>query len=208
MNTNADPVESAGVDAHELEGALPVVGAIPGLAKGNTSIKLASGLRKQPLQSLRRWGPRHTARQDMAAWVESLLQGEARQVSTNQVLASTSGQNEEKMRTQARLATARSVTRGHLVHLRGSTEQPLGIQEGWTLGSESSIRKGLLRPTRTMWGESMPTTRQDASEQVRRWYYPQQKQPCTCIHAPSSHPIVEELGPFCLEVHTEGAGLS
>jgi len=79
--------------------------------------------------------------------------------------------------------------------LKGS-EQPLGIQEGWMLESESSIRKGLLRPTRTTRRESMPTTTLDASEHIRRWYYLQQKQPCTCIYAPPSHLIVEELGPF------------
>jgi hypothetical protein len=42
MNTDADAVESAGVDADEVGGALPVAGAIPGLAKGTASIELAS----------------------------------------------------------------------------------------------------------------------------------------------------------------------
>jgi len=46
VNTDLDAVESAGVDAHELGGALPVMGAIPGLAKGTASIKLASGAEK------------------------------------------------------------------------------------------------------------------------------------------------------------------
>jgi len=46
MNTDADAVESAGVDTHEVGGALPVAGAIPGLAKGTASIELASGAEK------------------------------------------------------------------------------------------------------------------------------------------------------------------
>jgi hypothetical protein len=43
VNTDADAVKSAGVDAHELGGALPVAGAISGLAKGTASIEFASG---------------------------------------------------------------------------------------------------------------------------------------------------------------------
>ena len=46
MNTDADAVESAGVDADEVGGALPVAGAIPGLTQGTTSIELASGAEK------------------------------------------------------------------------------------------------------------------------------------------------------------------
>ena len=42
VDTDADAVKSAGVDAHELGGALSVAGAIPGLTKGTTSIELAS----------------------------------------------------------------------------------------------------------------------------------------------------------------------
>ena len=46
MNTDVDAVESMGVDAHEVGGALPVVGTIPGLAKGTASTELASRAEK------------------------------------------------------------------------------------------------------------------------------------------------------------------
>ena len=46
VNTDADAVKYVGVDAHELGGALPVTGAIPGLTKGTASIELASGAEK------------------------------------------------------------------------------------------------------------------------------------------------------------------
>ena len=42
VGTEADAVKPTGADAHELGGALPVAGAIPGLAKGTASIELAS----------------------------------------------------------------------------------------------------------------------------------------------------------------------
>jgi hypothetical protein len=42
-NTDADEVDSAGVLAHELGGALPITGDTPGLAKGTTSVELATG---------------------------------------------------------------------------------------------------------------------------------------------------------------------
>src|SRR5712691_25527 len=44
--SDADTVKSAGINAHELGGALPVAGAIPGLAKGIASIELASRAEK------------------------------------------------------------------------------------------------------------------------------------------------------------------
>jgi len=46
VNTDVDAVKSAGVDAHELGGAPPVVGAIPGLAKETASIELANRAEK------------------------------------------------------------------------------------------------------------------------------------------------------------------
>ena len=46
VNTDVDAAESVGVEAHELGGALPVGGAILGLAKGTASIELASGAEK------------------------------------------------------------------------------------------------------------------------------------------------------------------
>jgi len=58
MNTDADAVESAGVDAHEVGGALPVAGAIPGLAREPPASSLQAGLRKQLLQNPKRWSPR------------------------------------------------------------------------------------------------------------------------------------------------------
>jgi len=46
VNTDADAVKYVEVNAHELGGALPVADAILGLAKGTTSIELASGAKK------------------------------------------------------------------------------------------------------------------------------------------------------------------
>jgi len=54
--------------------------------RGPPASSLQAGLRKQPLQSPRHWGPRHTARQGVAVWVEPPPQGEARRASTNQRL--------------------------------------------------------------------------------------------------------------------------
>ena len=66
VSTDVDAVESTGVDAHELGGALLVGGAIPGLAKGTASIELASGAEKAAAANPKRWSPRHSmARQGM-----------------------------------------------------------------------------------------------------------------------------------------------
>jgi len=56
------------------------VGTIPGLAKGTASIELASGAEKATAAKPEVLGPKV---QGVAAWVESLPQGEARRVSAN-----------------------------------------------------------------------------------------------------------------------------
>ena len=171
------------------------MGAIPGLAKGTTSIELASGAEKSAAGKPEALGPEAYGKGGRGCVGRTTAARRGQTGEHKPEALASAARTRKKMRTRAQLATARSVTRGHPVHLKGS-EQPLGIQEGWMLESESSIRKGLLRPTRTTRRESMPTTILDASEYIRRWHYLQQKQPRTCIYAPSSHLIVEELGPF------------
>jgi len=63
-NTDAREVKPSGVDtlAHEQGGALPVLDTTPALAEGTAGVKSLAGLRKPPLQNLRRWSPRHVAR--------------------------------------------------------------------------------------------------------------------------------------------------
>jgi len=124
VNTDAGAVESAGVDAHELGGALPVVGAMPGLVKGTASIELASGAEKAAAAKPEALGPGEYSKagRGCVGRITAARQGQTSERKP-EALASTSGQNEEILRTRAQLAAARCVARGHPVHLRGSTER-------------------------------------------------------------------------------------
>src|SRR6266581_9267327 len=130
MNTDADAVESAGVDAHELGEHCRSWAPYQAWPREPPASSLQAGLRKKPLQSPRRWGLRHTARQGVAAWVESPPQGEARWASANHTRwRARAARTREKCKREPDWPP-REVSHEDPVHLRGSTEQPLGIQEG------------------------------------------------------------------------------
>ncbi len=116
--SDADTVKSAGINAHELGGALPVAGAIPGLAKGTTSIELASRAEKAAAAKTEALEPGAYGKGGCVQ--ETQPPGEARRgherLPEEGKREQDAGQNET-----ARSAAARSVMRGHRVHLRGSS---------------------------------------------------------------------------------------